>query len=56
MGGDLDMNLNKITNASDPVNSQDVVTKKYLDTVDIGIQKFWVAFGNAFPATANTVI
>ena len=34
MGGDLDMNINKITNASDPVSSQDVVTKNYLDTTE----------------------
>ena len=56
MSGRIDMNLNKITDVADPINAQDVVTKSYLDTSEGGIQKFWVAYGNPFPATDNTII
>jgi hypothetical protein len=31
LGDDLNMNMNYISNVSDPINSQDVATKKYVD-------------------------
>ena len=55
MSSSIDMNLNKIVNLGDPINTQDAVSKQYLDTVEGGIQKFWVAYGT-FPNTINATI
>ena len=55
MSSSIDMNLNKIVNLGDPINTQDALTKQYLDTVDGGIQQFWVGVGT-FPNTTNVTI
>ena len=41
---------------SDPTAAQDAITKNYLDTVDGGVQTFWLAYGTSFPAITNTEI
>ena len=56
MGGSLDMNLNSITNITDPISAQDTVTQSYLGNSDGGIARFWIVYGNQFPALDNTTI
>ena len=56
MSNILDMNVCKITDDADPVAEQDVVTKSYLHTMEGGIQKCWVVYGNPLPSITNREI